>query len=164
MSGEKPWGNQQGSARFPGAMSPVNSPQGTTALFGTRTNCAILILSNSFSEHMVKPTSKDLDAVLHVSKSSIVLNLEVSPASKRPGFTSINPWRKTLCLSVKAPPKKGEANKEVLKAVADLFKVSIKNVTIVHGETSSMKRIQIENLNLDNAKQALQRVLNEGDC
>jgi uncharacterized protein (TIGR00251 family) len=113
---------------------------------------------------MGKPTQKDLDAILHTSKNAIVVDLEVSPASKRPGFTSINPWRKTLCLSVKAPPKKGEANKEVLRSISELFKVPANSVSIISGDTSSIKRVKIEGIGLELAKKAILSALGTGEA
>lgn len=113
---------------------------------------------------MGKPTQKELDAIVHTSKDGIVIDLEVSPASKRPGFTSINPWRKTLCLSVKAPPKKGEANKEVIRSISELFNVPASSVSIISGDTSSIKRVKIVGISLEQAKKTISSAFEKGDA
>ncbi len=104
---------------------------------------------------MSRPSEKDLAAVLHTTKDGIVVDLEVSPGSKKPGISSINPWRKTLCISVKAPPKKGEANKDVLVLLAQIFGIPTNKVNILTGATSSTKRIEVSGVTIEQAKKAI---------
>jgi uncharacterized protein (TIGR00251 family) len=112
---------------------------------------------------MSKPSDKDLAAVLHTSKCGIVVDLEVSPGSKRVGLSSINPWRKTLCVGVKAPPKKGEANKEVLELIAQLFDVPSNQVNILSGATSSTKRVEVSCITIEQGKKAILTALGAED-
>ena len=104
---------------------------------------------------MVRPSENDLASVIHTSKKGIVLDIEVSPGSKKVGLSSINPWRKTLGLSVKAAPKKGEANKDVLDLLARVFGISSANITILSGATSSTKRIEVQGVTKEEAKKAI---------
>ena len=46
-------------------------------------------------------------------------------------------------VSVKEKPEKGKANKAAIKAIADYFKISSKNIRIVSGQTSRKKLIEI---------------------
>lgn len=48
-----------------------------------------------------------------------------------------------LKLSVKAPPERGKANREVLALVAEVFKLSRSNVALVAGETSPDKVVRL---------------------
>jgi len=112
---------------------------------------------------MVKPSETDLASFLHTSKGGIVLNIEVSPGSKKVGLSSINPWRKTLGVCVKAQPKKGEANKDVLEVLSQVFRISSGNVTILSGATSSIKRIQIQGITIEEAKRAILAALGVDD-
>ena len=45
-------------------------------------------------------------------------------------------------LQVKAP-QKGEANKAIIKSLAEKFKTVPQNVKIIHGHTSKLKLIEI---------------------
>jgi hypothetical protein len=113
---------------------------------------------------MGKPSEKDIASVLHASKAGIVVDLEVSPGSRKAGLSSINPWRKTLCISVKAPPRKGEANKEVMELISELFGVPTNNVSILAGATSSTKRVEIDGITVEQAKKALVAAFGTGDA
>ncbi len=46
-------------------------------------------------------------------------------------------------VSVKEPPVKGEANRAIIKALAEYFKISPSRVNIVSGHTSKNKIIEI---------------------
>jgi len=104
---------------------------------------------------MSRPSDKDLAAILHTTKGGVVLDLEVSPGSKRDGVTSINPWRKSLCISVKAPPKKGEANKDVLELLSEIFGIPTNNINILSGAISSNKRVELAGITMEHAKKAI---------
>ena len=47
-------------------------------------------------------------------------------------------------VSVKEPPIKGAANKAIVKALAEYFKISIYQVTLVSGFTSRQKVFEIK--------------------
>jgi uncharacterized protein len=48
-----------------------------------------------------------------------------------------------LKLSVKTPPEKGRANKDVVSLVAETFGLTPSDVTILSGETSSDKIVRL---------------------
>ncbi len=84
-----------------------------------------------------------LDA-MNESDSGVIINLEVSPGSKAETFpTGYNPWRKAIGISVKAQATDGKANKAVVTLIADFFKRSKTDVSIVSGLTSHQKKILI---------------------
>jgi len=49
----------------------------------------------------------------------------------------------TIKISIAAPPEKGHANKKLIELLADRFKTSPQNISIVHGVGSSSKLIKI---------------------
>jgi hypothetical protein len=111
----------------------------------------------------IQVTSRaEVASVLHSSKAGIVVDVEVSPGAKNAGISSINPWRKRLCISVKAPPKKGEANKEVMALMSEAFGVPTRNVTILSGQTSSLKRVELAGITLDRAIDIVLEALAKG--
>ncbi len=46
-------------------------------------------------------------------------------------------------MSINSPPEKGKANKEIVKTLAKYFNTSISKITIVSGEKSKNKIIEI---------------------
>jgi len=111
---------------------------------------------------MADTSRADVASVLHSSKAGIVVDVEVSPGAKKVGISSINPWRKRLCISVKAPPKKGEANKDVVELMSDVFNVPTKNITILSGQTASLKRVELTGITLDRAIDIILEALAKG--
>lgn len=52
---------------------------------------------------------------------------------------------KTLRVKVAAPPIEGRANKELIKILSDYFSVSKSKISIVSGEKSKNKIVEIKN-------------------
>lgn len=70
------------------------------------------------------------------------LQLKVVPGASRDEITG---WLgEALKVKVSAPPEKGKANRAVLKLLAKLLGVSKSSITIVSGETSQQKVLEIE--------------------
>jgi len=72
------------------------------------------------------------------------ISVTVNPRSQNPGISRVSD--KDFKIKVKSPPEKGKANKEVVKVVAQYFKVPKSQVSIVRGHTSRKKIIDIRNL------------------
>lgn len=113
---------------------------------------------------MAKITRAEVASVLRASKKGIVVDLEVSASAFRAGLSSINPWRKRLGISVKAKPKKGEANKEIIELLAETFDVSTNDITILSGHTSSQKRVEVIGITLDAATAIILKALSGGSA
>jgi hypothetical protein len=47
-------------------------------------------------------------------------------------------------VSVKAPPQKGKANQEMIKLIAEYFKIKSEQVRIVSGRTSPFKVVELK--------------------
>lgn len=74
-------------------------------------------------------------------KNGVIISLDVSPGAKKTEFSGYNQWRKSVNVRVKAQPKEGKANKELIKFLKDVFKA---DVEIVSGLTSSQKNVLIK--------------------
>lgn len=72
---------------------------------------------------------------------SVRLRLRVSAGASRRRILGVHGG--ALKLSVKAPPEKGKANRDVLELVAETFSLSPSDVTIVLGETSPDKIVRL---------------------
>ena len=87
----------------------------------------------------------DISAAVMPTDDGAVLIIEVSPGAKRTLFPSgYNEWRKAIGCSVRAAAQEGKANREVIAIIAEILETSRRNVRILSGDTSSMKRILIE--------------------
>jgi len=60
-------------------------------------------------------------------------------------------WR----LKIAAPPDKGKANKEVIKFLSDLLGLKKDNISILKGQTSHNKIVEIEGLSSEMINQRL---------
>jgi uncharacterized protein len=59
-------------------------------------------------------------------------------------------------LRVAAPPVAGEANEEVVRFIAKQLGVSASHITLISGLTSRRKTLEVRNVALQRAQQALQ--------
>lgn len=84
------------------------------------------------------------------SGNDTLFSLEVSAGSKTDRFpTGFNSWRDTFGIQVKAPAVDGKANKAVIALIAAFFSVPKNSVRLVSGQTSTVKRICIEDIDPD---------------
>ena len=72
---------------------------------------------------------------------SVRLRLRVSAGASRRRVLGVHGG--ALKLSVKAPPEKGRANKDVVSLVAETFGLTPSDVTILSGETSPDKVVRL---------------------
>lgn len=72
---------------------------------------------------------------------SVRLRLRVSAGASRRRILGVHGG--ALKLSVKAPPEKGKANKDVVSLVAETFGLTPSDVTILSGETSPDKVVRL---------------------
>ncbi|MGR3319584.1 MAG: DUF167 domain-containing protein [Candidatus Anammoxibacter sp.] len=91
---------------------------------------------------MVKVTETD---------SGILLLLKVQPNAKKNSIVGKHGDR--LKISVTAPPDKGKANKAVIKLIATELKVKTSQVSVVSGQTSRDKKVQILGVSLKHLRQ-----------
>jgi hypothetical protein len=75
-------------------------------------------------------------------KDKIYLTVNVQPRAQNPGIEKLDSGEYRV--RVHAPPTKGEANREVMKALASHFGVPPSSVKIVRGMKSRKKAVLIE--------------------
>lgn len=93
-------------------------------------------------------------------EDGVILALEVSPASGKPGFfTGYDPWRKSIRCAVRSPPERGRANREVIGSLATALGVPVASVTLLSGATQSRKRVRVEGITRDAVLRVLGQVL-----
>ncbi len=102
----------------------------------------------------------DISNAVSEHKNSIVVILDVSAGSKKTVFPSgYNEWRNAVQCRISAQPIEGKANKVILSAVSEFFKVPLSNVSIISGATSSLKRVQVDGITAADAKTLLKAAI-----
>ncbi len=71
-----------------------------------------------------------------------LLEVKVQPRSKKPGVEKLADG--TYRVRVLAAPERGRANREVLERLAEFLDLPPSRLSVVRGETSSSKRIKVE--------------------
>ena len=69
------------------------------------------------------------------------LQIRVTPRAKRPGVETAGDG--TLVVKVREPAEDGRANTAVIEALAEHFGVAKHAITIVHGQSSRRKLVEI---------------------
>ena len=77
---------------------------------------------------------------------AILVEIEVQPGSTQQGIIGYNEWRCRLQVAVKADAQKGKANNAVCSVLS--YQLGCQ-VEIVSGHSSRIKKIRVENLDID---------------
>ena len=78
------------------------------------------------------------------NSDSVIISIEVSAGKKKEIFPDgYNPWRKAFGITVKELPIEGKANKAIIKLISKYFSIPSNSVTIISGQTSSVKKVRI---------------------
>lgn len=71
----------------------------------------------------------------------VIFNIKVSPGSSKSAFSGIETG--ILKIKLNSPPVDGKANEECVRLLSKALKVSKTSITILSGEKSKLKRIQV---------------------
>ncbi len=74
---------------------------------------------------------------------TVIIDIEVQPGSSRQGVVGYNEWRGKLQVAVKAEAQKGKANHAVCNVLEKIFSAK---ATVISGQTSRSKKINIQGL------------------
>jgi hypothetical protein len=77
----------------------------------------------------------------------ITLTLHVQPGAKQTTIGGLH--GNALKIRLAAPPIEGRANEALLRFIADLFVVPLRNVTLKQGEQSRHKRVDVRGSTVD---------------
>ncbi|MBI5680672.1 MAG: YggU family protein [Methanobacterium sp.] len=77
------------------------------------------------------------------TEDGVLVDIEVSPKSKKFEIVGYNEWREKIEIRLKSPPLKGKANKEI---VNEFEKITKSHVEIVSGFKSQHKTLKIYNM------------------
>ncbi len=89
-------------------------------------------------------TSKILHEAIEERKEGCIIHLKVKIGKNRAFPAGIDSWRKRIEIEVDEEPKKGKANKEIIKIMADYFRMSEQELHMVYGKTGREKGVFIK--------------------
>ena len=92
---------------------------------------------------------------------NILIQVEVHPNSSKSGIYGYNKWRDRLKVFTKSAAINGQANKELIKIIANLFNLKNTDIVILQGELNKLKKIKIINTNADFINNKILEVLEE---
>ena len=81
------------------------------------------------------------------------VTVRVIPRSSKPGIAGIRDG--ALLIRLQSPPVEGAANDELIEVIAKAFRAAKRDVTIVGGERSKLKRVAIATLDRNQLETAL---------
>ena len=84
----------------------------------------------------------------------IQLTVRVIPRASKPGIAGVRDG--ALLVRLQSPPVEGAANEELIQVVAKTFGAAKRDVTIVSGERSKLKRVAIATLERGQLEATLQ--------
>ena len=83
--------------------------------------------------------------VITAEDDGVVLGVKVVPGASRTRY--LGPWQELARIAVAAPPEKGKANQALIKYLADLLDIPKRNIEVVRGQSSPVKKIRIGQVN-----------------
>ncbi len=87
---------------------------------------------------------------------AVVLHVKALPGSRRDEVRGVDGG--VLKVAVTAPPEKGKANKALLAVLAEFLGVPRRDVTIISGETSRDKRIEVAGVTVAQVEEKLAKL------
>jgi uncharacterized protein len=84
---------------------------------------------------------------------SVILDVRVIPRAARPGLAGTRDG--ALLVRLSAPPVEGAANAELIQVLAKALDVPKRQVTIVAGERSRLKRVKLEGVTAERVAEKL---------
>lgn len=92
-------------------------------------------------------------AVIHRTTTGVCIDVRVIPRAARSGIAGTRDG--ALLVRLHAPPVEGAANAELIEVIAKALDVPKRSVTLITGERSRQKRVQITGISLEAARAKL---------
>lgn len=96
------------------------------------------------------------------AQGGVYIDISVNPGSKKRGLRGHDEWRNRIAVDVRAEPKNGRANSEVVSMFAELLGVKSSNVMITSGYISRQKRVFVGGVDMEHAVKRIGEALGPG--
>jgi uncharacterized protein (TIGR00251 family) len=95
-------------------------------------------------------TENSLADALSEAEGGVILTIEVSAGAKKERFPAgYNEWRRSIQCHVQAPPVEGKANRAVIRCISAATGIPKRDISLLSGATSSVKRIMVTGISRD---------------
>jgi uncharacterized protein (TIGR00251 family) len=92
----------------------------------------------------------DFSEAVRTEDDGITITIDVTAGAKKDFFPAgYNEWRKAIKCSVSAPAVGGKANKAIIGMISETLGIPKSSVSIVHGMTSSLKKVHLTGIGYD---------------
>jgi uncharacterized protein (TIGR00251 family) len=95
---------------------------------------------------------------LKAHAEGVLIPVQARPGARRPGILGVHDGR--LRIGVSAVAEKGKANDELLRLLAEIFRLSRSRVQLVHGATSRQKQILLTGISVAESLATLSALMN----
>ncbi len=89
----------------------------------------------------------------------VLIRVELTPGARSLGISGYNQWRHAVCIKLTTQAKKGKANGQLIKFIANLFGRSTNDVRLVSGHTSTKKVVLLRDAIADDVERILARAV-----
>ena len=96
------------------------------------------------------------------AQGGVYIDISVNPGSMKRGLRGHDEWRNRIAVDVRAEPKGGRANSEVISMFAELLGVKSSDVMITSGHRSRQKRVFVGGVDPEHAIERIGEVLGPG--
>lgn len=98
-----------------------------------------------------------VNSILQIVQDGVIFNVKLVPNSS---FSKIVDYTEEYVrIKISSPPIENKANKELIAFCSKLFNVNKSKISIVSGEKSKLKKVLIQNANMEELSQKLIFVL-----
>ncbi len=98
------------------------------------------------------------EALIQVAEG-VLIRVELTPGARSLGISGYNHWRQTIGIKLTMPAKKGKANEQLIKCIANLFGRPTHAVRIVSGHTSNKKVLLLSDAIVDDVERVLEQAV-----
>ncbi len=89
----------------------------------------------------------------------VLIRAELTPGTRSLGISGYNRWRQTICIKLTMPAKKGKANEQLIKFIADLFERPTHAVRLISGRTSNKKVLLLSDAIVDDVELVIEQAM-----
>ncbi|MDD1721096.1 MAG: DUF167 domain-containing protein [Euryarchaeota archaeon] len=89
----------------------------------------------------------------------VLIRAELTPSARSLGISGYNQWRQTICIKLTMPAKKGKANEQLIKFIANLFDRPTRAVRLVSGHTSNRKVLLLSDAIVDDVELVIEQAM-----
>jgi uncharacterized protein (TIGR00251 family) len=92
-----------------------------------------------------------------MAKNQVVLEVHIQPGARSDELVGLRD--SILHVRVKAPPRKGQANRALIALLAEALGLSKRDLAIVRGHTSRNKALDVQGISPEELKERLEQLL-----